>query len=384
MSRPIRILHVLHTFSAGGLENGVVNIVNGSPEHLEHELCFLLHAGDFLRRIDRPVVYHELNRRRGNDYRLIFKLAALFRERHVDIVHTRNWAAFDGFLAAFLTPGITLLHGEHGRDMSDPYGLNRRRNIMRRLMSFRARKFVAVSADLCRWLTKTVGIPKSKIVHIPNGVDLNRFRPARNRELRTKLGIGGNEFVVGTIGRLDPVKNHEGLIRAINQLNLGSAKVRLVIVGDGPNRHRLEQLIEEGHSRTSTMLPGYSQQPESFYGIFDLFVLNSFAEGMSNTILEAMSSGLPIICTPVGSNGDLVADGVHGMHVPVGNDRQLAHKIEFYRRDPALVAKHGSMARQAVEQDYSLPLMRDRYYDLYQSVTKISNILMTLFDASST
>ena len=245
MSRTIRILHVLHAFSAGGLENGVVNIINRSPKHLVHEICLLSKSGEFSERLTRPIVLHELYKRRGNDMRLIWRLRQLFRSRNIDIVHTRNWAAFDGVMAACLTAGPSLVHGEHGRDISDPNGLVYRRNLARRLLAFRAKQYVAVSRDLYTWLKQTVGIPERKLTFIPNGVDTDRFQPMRDMEKRLELGIAGDEFVVGTISRLDPIKNHEGLINAVRRLQNKSLKVRLVIAGDGPNRSNLEKLLLE-------------------------------------------------------------------------------------------------------------------------------------------
>jgi len=158
---PIRILHVLHAFSAGGLENGIVNIINQSPDHLVHELCLLSTSGEFVQRLKRPVVVHEMKKTAGNDLRMIFRLRELFRRRKIDVIHTRNWAGFDGVLAACLTPKPGLVHGEHGRDISDPQGLIYRRNLARRLLRFRAEKYVAVSRDLYDWLKRTVRIPET-------------------------------------------------------------------------------------------------------------------------------------------------------------------------------------------------------------------------------
>ncbi len=369
---PVRILHILHSFSAGGLENGVVHIINGSPAHLEHELCFLTRGGEFLQRLNRPVPYHEFHKEAGRDLRLILKIASHIRERRVDIVHTRNWAAFDGFMAACLNPGVALIHGEHGRDMGDPEGLNRRRNLLRRGLAFRARKFVAVSTDLCRWLSQTVGISKEKILHIPNGVDTTRFLPNRNRDLRCKLGIAPNEFVVGTISRLDPVKNQEGLIRAVESINQGSNKVRLVMVGDGPHLPVLKGLIEQKPFSPSPILAGYDPRPEDYYGIFDLFALNSFAEGMSNTLMEAMASGLPIVCTPVGANSELVVDGVNGTHVRVGDYDQLAQVIAGFASNREMGRRFGIESRALIERRFSLSAMLQGYNSLYESTAALS------------
>src|SRR5215831_1077256 len=234
MSRNIKVLHVIHTFTEGGMENGIVNLINHSPEYLDHEICVLSRGGDFLQRFQRPVVVHRLGKKDGNDMQVILQLRGLFQSSGVDIIHTRNWAAFDGVIAACLTTKPILIHSEHGREMSDPKGLIYRRNLARRLLSFRAKKYVAVSKDLYNWLKQIVRIPAGKLAYIPNGVDMKRFCPGRDAQLRAELGIGQDEFVVGTIGRLDRIKNNEGMIDAVRLHNDAPHKIRLVIVGDGP------------------------------------------------------------------------------------------------------------------------------------------------------
>jgi len=369
MARPVKVLHILHAFSHGGLENGIVNIINGSPPDLVHELCILSSAGEFLDRIKKPIRCHELHKRPGNSIGIILQLSHVIRRSGADIVHTRNWGAFDGVLAACFHPRVTVLHGEHGRDMGDPQGLNRRRNRMRRLMSFHIRKFTTVSKDLADWLAGTVGIPAEKVVVIPNGVDTDRYRPHRDHALREELGIGADEFVIGTIGRLDPVKNHAGLIRAFAMTAGNIPGARLVIVGDGPERIRLEALIGSLEGVAAPMLTGYRPDVERFYGLFDLFVLNSFAEGMSNTLLEAMASGLPIICTPVGANAELVRDLEHGGHVSVGDDQSLADALVEQFHATNLRIRYGAYARERAHALYSMESMLTKYLRLYQETT---------------
>src|SRR5207244_454850 len=142
-----------------------------------YELCFLHCGGEFLQRLTRPVVYHELHKQPGNDIRILFRLRELFQGRKIDVIHTRNWGVFDGVLAACTMLRPTVIHGEHGRDMADPAGRNRLRNLARRAVTFRTRKLVAVSRDLYNWLKDTVRVPERKLMCIPNGVDTERFRP---------------------------------------------------------------------------------------------------------------------------------------------------------------------------------------------------------------
>ena len=368
MARRIRILHVLHSFSAGGMENGVVNIINRSPEHLSHELCFLSKGGEFLQRLARAIPYHELNKRPGNDVWAIFRLGQFLRSRKFDIVHTRNWGGLDGVLAACLTPIPTVIHSEHGRDIDDPAGMNRKRILARRALAFRAKKFVAVSRDLLRWLQLEVRIRTSKLVFIPNGVDTERFRPGRDSALRSALGIADREFVVGSVGRLDPVKDYEGLIDAVRQLNQERHNVRLVIAGDGPERPRLESILRESALTPKPLLLGQRADADRLYHAFDTFVLNSIAEGMSNVLLEAMASGLPIICTEVGGNVELVKHNHTGFLVPPKNSVALAAAIYQHLTSPDRCAVYRENSRRFAVEHFSLERMIEQYTALYESV----------------
>lgn len=294
-------------------------------------------------------------------------MSRIIKKSGADIVHTRNWGAFDGVLASCLHPRVIVFHGEHGRDISDPKGLNRRRNRIRRLMSFRIRKFTTVSQDLARWLTGTVGIRPGKVVIITNGVDTDRFRPRRDAALREELGIGPDEFVIGTIGRLDPVKNQAGLVRAFAIAAAKMPRARLIVVGDGPERDRLRDQIAGLQEIRPPLLCGYRPDVERFYGVFDLFVLNSFAEGMSNTLLEAMACGLPILCTPVGANAEIVKNGEQGAYVAIGDDAGLAEAILEHAHSPDLRILHGTRARGHIMESHSLEIMIRRYVRLFAS-----------------
>ncbi|MBN2321711.1 MAG: glycosyltransferase [Acidobacteria bacterium] len=366
-SGPRKVLHVLHAFSHGGLENGIVNIINASPPDLEHALCLLTTAGEFIHRLKKPVPCHELHKKPGNSVKTILQIRRIIRESNADIVHTRNWGAFDGVIAACLCPGVTLLHGEHGRDITDPRGINRRRNMLRRLFDRRIRKFTAVSKDLARWL-HDLGIPGDKITLIVNGVDTQKYYPHRDHALRKELGISDRELVVGTIGRLDPVKNHAGLVGAIGRLAKAGQNVRLVIVGDGPERQNLQALARELALTPSPVFTGYRKDIERFYGIIDIFVLNSVAEGMSNTLLEAMACGLPVVCTPVGANVDIVEDGIRGRFVPVNEENRLAEALLDLINMPDLCRRFGSEARKFVEESHSLSHMIEQYNNLYLNI----------------
>jgi glycosyltransferase involved in cell wall biosynthesis len=252
--------------------------------------------------------------------------------------------------------------------MSDPNGLVVRRNLARRLFASRIKKYVAVSMDLYGWLKEKVRIPQNKLVLIPNGVDTRRFRPARDSRMRAELGIAEDEFVVGTVGRLDPIKNYEGLINALRIINSGTQKARLIIVGDGPSRTAIQSALMQASLQPPPLMLGYRADVERIYNILDTFVLNSFAEGLSHALLEAMASGLPVVCTSIGGNIELVTERQRGLLVESADDAMLAEAIREYMNSPHTRYMCGANACRFVQQYFSSQQMVDRYFQLYESI----------------
>lgn len=295
------------------------------------------------------------------------RMARLFRALAPDIVHTRNWTCIDAVIGARLARVPVVIQGEHGRDALDPEGQNPVRRRVRRLLGPLVTEFVTVSRDLARWLIEDVRIPARKVSSICNGVDTERFRPGDREAGRRALGVSPGTFVVGTVGRLDPVKDHVGLIRAFLDLEItAGTPATLVIVGDGPMQRELEALVKELGAGERVRLCGERDDvPQALRG-FDLFVLPSVGEGISNAILEAMATGLPVVATRVGGNPELVADGVTGALVEARATPPLSSAIARYRNDPALARRHGEAARARALHEFSFARMLAGYRDLYR------------------
>jgi sugar transferase (PEP-CTERM/EpsH1 system associated) len=365
MTRALHVAHVVHSLQVGGLENGVVNLVNGAGPGLRHTVVCLTTAGPLRARLRPEVEVFVLGKGRGHDVRAFVRLARLLRRLRPDIVHSRNWATFDAVLAARLARVPAVVHGEHGRDVSDPEGLHARRNRIRRVCAPLVDRFVTVSDDLRGWLVTRVGIPAGKVTRIHNGVDTARFAPADGLAERAGLGWAGNAEVIGTVGRLDPVKDQAGLVEAFARVAPAHPRAVLAIVGDGPCRAELERVVAaHGVGARVRLLAERSDVPE-ILRTMDVFVLPSIAEGISNTLLEAMATGLPLVATRVGGNPELVQDGVNGRLVPRRDRTALAGALAAYLDDPHLRAIHGKSSRQRALDVFALPRMLDAYADLY-------------------
>lgn len=376
-SSPPLIAQVVYRFDVGGLENGVVNLINRLPaSRWRHAVIALTQVAPAMRsRVTRPdVTYVSLDKGPGHLVPLYPKLARLFRELQPSIVHTRNLAALEAVVPARLARVPAVVHGEHGRDADDIDGRNRRNLWTRRLFSPFVSRYVALSSELERYLGERVGIAPRRITQIINGVDTANFTP-RGRE---RPAIDGcpfadpRHFIVGTVGRLDVVKDQTNLARAfvaaLRRHPGARERLRLVIVGDGTLRDEVLRVLAEADATPYAWLAGERHDVADVMRGLDCFVLPSLAEGISNTLLEAMASGLPVIATRVGGNAELMEEGLTGRLVPRADPEALVTEILHYFDDPLLARRHGGAGRSLVEKRFSLDLMVRRYDELYSGV----------------
>lgn len=369
--RPL-IAHVVFRFDYGGLENGLVNLVNRLPaEQFRHAVIALTQASDFARRIRREgATVHALHKRPGKDPQAYWRLFRLLRSLRPAIVHTRNFGTLDCTLTAGLARVPCRIHGEHGWDVYDPDGERHKYRLARRGLSPLIDEFVAVSRDLEHWLVERVGISARKVIHICNGVDTNRFRPAA-RASRSRVPEDWRRpeiVVIGTVTRFAQIKDPLNLVRAFIELRrepIGRC-ARLLMVGDGELKGEAEALLKSAGAHDAAWLPGAREDIPELLREVDIFVLGSKREGISNTILEAMASGLPVVATATGGNRELVRDGVSGRLVPPGDLGALARTLCEYVGDAARREAHGRAARVLTEQEYSLDKMIGSYGVLYE------------------
>lgn len=362
------VAHVVHSLGIGGLENGLVNLVNWATPGLRHVIVCMTSNGPFGARLRPGVEVLALDKRSGHDVRTFVKLVRCLRRIRPQVVHSRNWGTIDAVLAARLAGVATIVHGEHGRDFADPDGRDRRRNRLRRFLAPLVSRFVTVSEDLHRWLVRDIGVPARKVVTIHNGVDTTRFAPADRVAARGALGLAPERPLVGTVGRLDPVKDQAGLVRAFARLRAHGGDAALVIAGDGPCRDELVGLVSSLGLGGHAFLLGERQDIPRVLAALDLFVLPSIAEGISNTLLEAMATGLPIVATRVGGNPELVEDGVNGILVPRQNPDALASTIGRYLDDARLRDVHGEASRRRAVERFGLGRMCADYTRLYRTL----------------
>ena len=369
--RPL-IAHVVFRFDYGGLENGIVNIVNGLPEQLfRHAIIAMTEASDFRRRIGRDdVEVHALNKQPGKDPASYLRLFRLIRRLRPAILHTRNFGTLEGALVGRIAGAACRIHGEHGWDVYDPDGTNRKYRAVRRAISPAVSRFVTVSKELQQYLIDRVGIPAPKVTRICNGVDTDRFRPREDaaRALLPAERFPPGAVIVGSVTRFSEIKDPMNLVRAFIEARRSGegAALRLLMLGDGPLRAQAEQMLAESGNASAAWLPGSRDDVAALMRAMDVFVLGSLREGISNTVLEAMASGLPVVASAVGGNLELIQNQTTGVLTPPGDSATIAQVLLHYAREPQRRLEHGRQARERAVREYSLRRMLADYENLYR------------------
>lgn len=261
--RPL-VAHVMYRFDVGGLEkNGVVNLINHMPrDAYRHAIISLTEITDFRKRIKRDdVQFIALNKQPGHAAWIYPQLYRLFAELKPAIVHTRNLGALELAIPAWAAGVPERIHGEHGRDVGDLDGTRKKFQWVRRLYRPFVTYYIALSRDLEQYLTHVVGMAGSRVAQIYNGVDAERFSPASQRQpIEGCPFADANEWLIGTVGRMQTVKNQTDLAKAfVLALQIEpelQQTLRLTLLGDGPLRNESMAVLEQAGCVDKAWLPG--------------------------------------------------------------------------------------------------------------------------------
>lgn len=377
--RPV-VAHVVYRFDTGGLENGIVNLINHMPiGAYRHVIISLTDVTDFRQRIQiRDVEFFSLYKSSGHGFKIYPKLFRLFRKLRPTIVHTRNLAALESQIPAWFVGVKVRIHGEHGRDIEDLDGSSAKYQLVRRIYRPFVQRYVALSRDLSEYLVSKVGVNRTDVAQIYNGVDIARFYVDESREHVSEIPFADEtHWVIGSVGRMQSVKDHPTLVGAfVCAIEMEPALkkfLRLVIIGDGPTKVECLNLLEAAGLAELAWLPGSRTQVPQIMRGFDCFVLPSLAEGISNTILEAMATGLPVIATNVGGNSELVLSGETGVLVAASDVQAMADSIVKMFSDKLAARRMGLAGRARVERDFSLDAMVGKYQALYDDMLRAAS-----------
>jgi glycosyltransferase involved in cell wall biosynthesis len=369
-SDSLRVLQILPSLGRGGTERLVIEIVR-RLENVESIVCCLDDEGSWAKEVTRlgvPVV--ALERQPGFRPSLSRSIARLIAKHGVQVIHCHHYSPFVyGRIAALLRPGVRVVFTEHGRLSDAPP--SRKRRLVNPMLGRLSAQIFAVSADL-RLHMIAEGFPADRVRVIHNGIDPGPPSTAAARSAaRRALNLPGDAFIVGTVARLDPVKDLATLIRAFARLRAQRPSARLVIVGDGPERQALELEIARHGLGGAATFTGHREDARRLVSGFDVFANSSIHEGVSLTILEAMAAGLPVVATRVGGNPEVVDDRT-GILVPARSADDFGAALEWLAADTEGRRSMGGAARARLESAFSIQRMVGAYAACYRQSAPVS------------
>lgn len=373
----IKVLHVLDSLGIGGMERIVIDVVNGlDPAVFSQTVCCISRKGETTHLLPGGTACIDLEKGAQADHLMPLKIARVIRAVQPQIVHTQSWSGIDTAIAMLFERGPKLVHSEHGRNLPYIHFEPLKRRVARRCLYHRADALFAISRELRAFYCRETGFPLGRMSVIPNGIDPRRIdESARNssgRSVRNELGIGDNDFVIGTVARLDQTKDTITLTRAFAELcqSPQEPSLKLLVVGDGEQKVELQKYVDEQRMSQKVIFTGVRYDVPRLLGAMDLFALSSLSEGLPITVLEAMCASLPVVATNVGALPELVEEGVTGFLVEPKNIGALAERISRFYRGSVTARDFGMAGRRKVEREFRLEQMLERYTDLYLSVWK--------------
>lgn len=367
----MRVVHVVRSLDFGGAEKLVLQLAARQrvAGGVEARLACLKEGGrleEEARALELPVTVTGLGKVRYISG--IMRLRRHFAEVAPDIVHTHNFLSHVHAAPAARMLGIPVVHTKHGRAVTSFRWSPRLRRFLYRL----ADPIVVVSRETGDIFVERSGVERERIRVVYNGIDVERYKGAGSRRAQEdgRGGRPGREIVFGCVSRLDPVKDHATILRAFASVEAEKGGCVLLVVGDGPERDNIEDMIEGYSLGGRVIMPGYSDDVPGQIASMDVFLQPSLDEGLSLTLLEAAASGVPVIATPVGGTPEVIEDGSSGTFIEPGDWQGLAEAMKRFIEDPAPFERMALRAQETVERTFSLESMEARYRSLYTEAIK--------------
>lgn len=367
--KKLKILHVLDSLNVGGMERVVINVANGlDPTRFEQAVCCISRLGTAAHLLNANVQQFDMGK--GDERALLmpWQIAKLIRRERPDLIHTQSWAGMDGVIARTLTRQGKLVHSEHGRNLPYIHHEPTKRKVVRRIAYELADAVFVVSEEMRQYFCRETGFARERMRVIHNGVDVTEIERADARGVREEFGLAATDFVVGTVARFQETKDLPTLVRAFAQLRQRQPQAKLLLIGDGAERQRLQQLAEELRVATAVIITGIRHDVPRLLRALDAFALSSLSEGLPISVLEALAAGLPVVATSVGMLPELLREGENGFLVAPSDFAALAQRLELLATERDLAHRLGVAGKQTVECDYSLAAMLRRYEELYLSL----------------
>lgn len=366
---PLRILHVVISMTVGGAERLVDDMVR-YPVFADAKpvVCCLESPGELGEKLrcDGYKVYAK-ERRSGWDFSIVPWLRDIIRKEKITVVHAHQYTPlFYAVPAALLAGRIKVVYTEHGRFYPDRKSW--KRSLFNPLLALGVDHLLAISAATAEAMAEYDNLPLRRIQVIHNGIDIFRMNPQIDKAAkRRELGLSQTCRIIGTAARLNGIKNIPMMLRVLKLVLATIPDTMLVIAGQGEEKERLKALAVEQAIADRVRFIGLRCDLAEVYQLFDVFLLTSFSEGLSVTLLEAMASGVSAVVTDVGGNCEVVVEGETGFLVPVDADGLMAERVTVLLQEPQFAARLGQAGRERVTGEFSGQGMMDKYLQLYAS-----------------
>lgn len=359
-----RVLHITYDMGIGGTEQVINQLIRGMDKSaVEHRICCIEGSvgaiGQALQ--NEGIGIEVLTRQPGFDWALIKGIRQLIKVHRIDIVHCHQYTPWVyGWFAAIGTKA-KVIFTEHGRFFPDRH--RRKAWLINKLMAATTAKITAISKATKAALVEYEFIPASKIEVIYNGIEPLVSTEAGRAQARQELGIKPEQRVIGTVARLDPIKNQAMMLEAFALLAPEFPDLVLLLVGDGPERHNLEQLAGRLNISDRVIFAGFKSPATDYMALMELFLLPSLSEGTSMTLLEAMSLGIPCVVSDVGGNPEVVQHKHCGLVLAQNTADTLKESVVQLLSNPAKHAQLGQGALRAFQQKFSVVVMCQAFFD---------------------
>ncbi|MEL7043675.1 MAG: glycosyltransferase [Pseudomonadota bacterium] len=363
---PLRIVHVTFDMRIGGTEQVIRNLIEGSdPGRFTHRIfCIEEPIGPWGVALQNNGVALESHQRRpAFDTSVLRALRSYLRRTKADVVHCHQYTPWTYGALAALGLKTRVVFTEHGRfypDRSSP-----KRRFVNPLLERLTDQITAISEATRAALVDFEFLRGDRIQVVYNGIRGLEVDARDSTQLRSKLGIPADAPVLGTIARFDPIKNHAMMLRAFRLVLDQHPDCRLILVGDGEERGNIEALIADLGIARSIVLPGYVPKPDMWLAIMDVFLLSSFSEGTSMTLLEAMSLGKPCVVTSVGGNPEIVLDRQSGTVTPSDQAQPFADAISELLNNHGLLSRLGQGASDRFSDRFTYEHLVESYAGVY-------------------
>jgi len=367
----MRVTHLTFDMRIGGTEQVIKNLIEGSDTNTFDMSIFCLEQpvgpfGEML--LAQGIRIDTIQRKKGFDTSLIKAIKKHLSKNNIDVLHCHQYTPWVYGTFAAIGTKTKVIFTEHGRFYPDRSSWKRR--YVNPVLSFFTDNITAISHATKQALVDYEFIPEQKIEVIYNGITPVSADPARTLKLKQELSINSSTKVIGTIARLDPIKNHHMMFNAYKRVLDNFPDTVLLLIGDGEERENIESLVKKLGIQNKVILTGYISEPGAYLECMDIFLLPSLSEGTSMTLLEAMSLKKPCIVTDAGGNSEIIKNDYNGIVTENDNCEEFSNAISALLGDPSRQKEMGEAAQTRFSQYFAVTHMVDKYRKIYTSLVK--------------